>query len=67
MAVDYRHKEAASSLFGIQGRPASWRGAGNPVLGFDPENSPQGLFATFLYETFYKGLRISFHYRIYLF
>ena len=66
MTVDYRHKETASSLFRIQGRPASWRGAGNPVLGFDPENPAQGLLPTFLYETFHKGLRIGFHYRIYL-
>ena len=66
MAVDYRHKKAASGLFCVQGRPAFRRGAGNPVLGFDPENPSQGLFPTFLYETFHKGLRIGFHYRIYL-
>lgn len=66
MTVDYRHKEATSSLFCVQGRPALRRGAGNPVLGFDPENPAQGLFPTFLHKTFDKSLRISFHYRIYL-
>ena len=66
MTVDYRHKETASGLFCIQGRPSFGSGTSNPVLGFDPENPPQGLFPTFLYETFNKGLRIGFHYRVYL-
>ena len=64
MTVNYRVEEAASSLFRIDGGTPLRGSTNNAILGFYPEDPPQGLFPTLLYEAFHKGLGIGFQHGI---